>query len=110
MLKFLFRLGGLIALAGAFALTAVDGARWIAGGRVALTPLADLVAFVAPGRLEALDARLGAAAPAALSLTRAALALPASLVFALAAFVLLLIARPRTHEAARREPDAAPRR
>ena len=99
MLRFLFRLGGLIALAGAFAQTTIDGARWIAGGRVVLTPLADLVAIVAPGRLEALDARLGEASPAALALARGLLALPASLVLALAAAALLLVARPRPQDA-----------
>ena len=56
MLRFLFRVGGGLALAGAFSQIVVDGARWIAGGSLSLTPLVDLLTAVAPGRIEALGA------------------------------------------------------
>lgn len=94
MLRFLLRVGGGVALAGAFAQVVIDGARWIAGGRVALTPLADLLTAAAPGRVEALGAWLDAAAPWASGLTRTALATPAFAALAALAALLLWIARP----------------
>lgn len=83
-----------MALAGAFAQIVVDGARWIAGGKLSLTPLADVVAAAAPGRIEAMGARLSAAAPWALETLRMGLAAPAFAALALVAAALLLAARP----------------
>lgn len=94
MLRFLFRMGGVLALAAAFSQIVVDGARWIAGGRLSLTPLADVAAAAAPGRIEALAARLDASAPWARLLLRVGLETPAFLALAALAAALLIIARP----------------
>lgn len=87
-------MGGVLALAGAFSQIVVDGARWIAGGRLSLTPLSDVLAAAAPGRLEALGARLDAAAPWARAILGLGLEAPAFLALAGLAALLLIVARP----------------
>lgn len=94
MLRFLFRLSGGLALAGAFSQIVVDAARWIAGGDLSLTPLADLIMAAAPGRIEALGAKLDVSAPWALAPMQAGLSAPAFAALALLAGALLFLARP----------------
>ena len=94
MLRFLFRVGGGLALAGAFFPMVVERARWIAGGSLSLAPLVDLLTAAAPGRVEALGARLDASAPWAAEAMRLGLAVPAFAALALVAAVLLAVARP----------------
>ncbi|QLP96747.1 MAG: hypothetical protein HZY79_04170 [Rhodoblastus sp.] len=72
----------------------IDGARWLAGGRLSLTPLADLLTMAAPGRVEALGARLDAAAPWTAQLSRLVLATPAFAALAALAALLLVLAQP----------------
>lgn len=94
MLRFLLRLAAGLALAGSFAQVVVDGARWIAGGRLALTPLEDLLTTAAPGRVEALAGALEAASPWASRVLGAVLATPAFVDLAALAVLLLLAANP----------------
>ena len=101
MLRFLVRIGGGLALAGAFSQIVVDGARWIAGGSLSLTPLVDLLTAAAPGRIEALGAKLDVAAPWAAGIMQLGLATPAFAALALLAAILLAVARPS------RDPHAA---
>jgi hypothetical protein len=58
MIRFAFRLFGLILLAGAFAALVVDGTRTIAGGSLALTPFGATLLWAMPLKLEALHAQI----------------------------------------------------
>ena len=63
MLRFLARALGLVALAGAFAAAAVDGARSIANNDWSMTPLGAALGRVAPAKLAALPALAGRISP-----------------------------------------------
>ncbi|HEY0146877.1 MAG TPA: hypothetical protein VGB93_12190 [Methylovirgula sp.] len=58
MFRFFLRLIGLLLLAGAFAALIVDGTRSIAAGALALTPLAQTLAWLSPQKFEALKPQL----------------------------------------------------
>jgi hypothetical protein len=91
MFRFLLRLSGLFSLAGAFAALVIDGTRSLAGGRVILTPLSDL-----------LVQRIGMIERGALSLhpllwdpiATTLLRLPLWIALGLAGVLLLQLARP----------------
>ncbi len=58
MFRFCLRLIGLLLLAGAFAALVVDGTRSIAAGALALTPLAQTLAWLSPQKFAALKPQL----------------------------------------------------
>jgi hypothetical protein len=58
MFRFILRFIGLVLLAGAFAALIVDGTRSIAGGALALTPLAQTLAWLSPQKYAALKPEL----------------------------------------------------
>ncbi|QAY95158.1 hypothetical protein CWB41_04950 [Methylovirgula ligni] len=58
MFRFVLRLLGLLLLAGAFAALVIDGTRSIAGGALALTPLAQTLAWLSPQKYAALKPEL----------------------------------------------------
>src|SRR3954454_10396252 len=96
MLRFLVRAIGLVALAGAFALAVMDGARSIANDTLALTPLGASLAQLAPVKFQQLPALASKIHPklwdpALLDL----LYVPTSVVLAVAGIALAALAAPR---------------
>ena len=59
MLRLLFRLLGLLTLAGAFAAAVIDGARTLADQQLELTPLGATLGFVLRDKFAALPALVG---------------------------------------------------
>lgn len=106
-MRFLARLIGLLALAGAFAAAVLDGARWIANGTWAPTSTGDALDWLSPKGLAAaerlIDSRIGAWAWNDV-LSRALIA-PAFAALVLVSAVFFLISRPRTPEIGRSSWD-----
>src|SRR3954454_23542961 len=96
MLRFLVRALGWIALAGAFAVAVMDGARSIANDAVLVTPLGATLARLAPAKFQQLPALAAKIHPklwdpALLD----ALYVPTSVVMAAAGIALPALAAPR---------------
>jgi hypothetical protein len=96
MLRFFIRMVGLIALAGAFALAVMDGARSIANDALLLTPLGAALARLAPAKFQQLPALVSKIHPklwdpALLDL----LYIPTFIVLAVVGFALAALAAPR---------------
>ncbi len=96
MMRFLVRLTGLFALAGAVIALVVDGAKSLAASALVLTSLGEAWGAASPGSLAA--ARSGLAAHlgrvAADAVAGAIMALPVSLFFGALGALLVLAARP----------------
>jgi hypothetical protein len=91
MFRFLLRLVGLLSLAGAFAALVIDGTRSIAGGRILLTPLSDLLA----ARLPLIERMAQSLHPFLWDpLAKSILHVPIWLVLVLLGVALLQLARP----------------
>jgi hypothetical protein len=93
MLRFLFRLVGLLILAAGFAWLVIDGTRSIAGSAISLTPVSSLFAGKLPVVRDALTRGLHPLLwdPVAITLLR----VPIWIVLGLAGLFLLWIARRR---------------
>ena len=63
MLRFLIRVAGFLALAGAFVLAVEDGARSLANGALSWTPLGASLAWLAPQKFKALSAMASGLSP-----------------------------------------------
>ena len=100
MIRLLFRILGLVALAGGFAQFVVDGARSIAAGAPVWTSLGGLIEAAAPGRLEAIGPRIASQLHPLLwdPLATTLLAAPACLVLALLGGALLLLGARRADD------------
>lgn len=95
MFRAIFRLAGLLFLAGAFAAMIVDGTRSIAAGTPALMPLQQFLAAVAPDVLSKLHGFIAAHAPSLWDpATRTVLKAPVWAAAGLIGIVLFLLARP----------------
>ncbi len=92
MVRFLVRLAGLFALAGAVIAIIIDGTRSIAASALVTTPLAEAWRSADAGSLAAAEAALGGSMLTSPFLT--VLALPAWLVFGALGALLILAARP----------------
>ena len=106
-MRFLARVIGLLALAGAFAAGVLDGARWIANGAWAPTSTGAALDWLSPKALAAaerfIDGRLGAWAWNDV-LTKA-LVTPAFAALTLLSALLFLISRPPPPEIGRSSRD-----
>ncbi len=95
-MRFLARLIGLLALAGAFAAAVIDGARWVVDGAFAPTSTGAAIYWLSPKALASLqtfvESRLGAWAWNDV-LLRALLA-PAFVALTLVSALLFLVSRP----------------
>ncbi len=102
MMRFLVRLVGLFALAGAVVALVVDGAKSLAASTLVLTPLGEAWLKASPRSLAALEAGLAAhlGRGATDIVTGAVLALPVSLVSGALGALLLLAARPARYRVA----------
>jgi hypothetical protein len=98
MIRFIFRLIGLVLLAGGFAALVIDGTRSIAGNRLLWTPFEQTAQWLLPGKLPLLQAIVERDVhpllwnPVLITIFR----LPASLVLGVLGVVLLLISRKRS--------------
>ena len=96
MMRFLVRLTGLFALAGAVIALVVDGAKSVAASALVLTSLGEAWIAASPGSLAALETNLAThlGQVAADALVGAIMALPVSLFFGALGALLVLAARP----------------
>jgi hypothetical protein len=94
--RFLVRLIGLIALAGAFAAAVMDGARSIANDALSITPLGAALARLAPAKFEQLPALAAKIHPKLWDpVLLDLLYIPAAVALAVVGIVLVAIALPR---------------
>ncbi len=106
-MRFLARVIGLLALAGAFAAAVLDGARWIANGAWAPTSTGAALDWLSPKALTAVErfveSRVGAWAWNEVLVK--ALVTPAFAALTLVSAVLFLISRPPAPEIGRSSRD-----
>ncbi len=106
-MRFLARFIGLFALAGAFAVAVIDGARWVMGGTFAPTSTGAALYWLSPKAVNGLqslvESRLG---PWAWNdvMVRALLA-PAFLALTIVSALFFFISRPRPPEIGRSSRD-----
>lgn len=95
MIRLLFRILGLVVLAGGFAQFVVDGTRSIAGGALTWTALSGLIESAAPGRIATCGPKVAANLHPLLwdPLATTLLAAPACVVLAVLGVVLLVAGR-----------------
>jgi hypothetical protein len=94
--RFLVRLIGLIALAGAFAAAVMDGARSIANDALSITPLGAALARLAPAKFEQLPALAAKIHPKLWDpVLLDLLYIPAAVALAVVGIILVAIALPR---------------
>ena len=96
MLRFFVRAFGLLALAGAFALAIMDGARSLANSAVSLTPLGSSLARLSPAKFEQLPALASKISPKLWDpVLLDLLWVPTSAVLAVVGVLLMALAAPR---------------
>ena len=96
MFRFLVRLIGLVALAGAFAAAVMDGARSLANDTVSITSLGAALARLAPAKFEQLPALAAKIHPKLWDpVLLDILYVPAAVALALVGIALVAIALPR---------------
>ena len=96
-----FRLLGLLTLAGAFAAGVIDGARTLADQRLELTPLGATLAYVLRDKFAALPALVGKISPKLWDpVLLSVLYAPTFLALALLGVALMILTRPRGERAA----------
>jgi len=100
VLRLVFRLLGLLTLAGAFAAGVIDGARTLADQRLELTPLGATLAYVLRDKFAALPALVGRINPKLWDpVLLSVLYVPTFLALAILGLALMVVTR------ARGEPD-----
>ena len=101
MLRLLFRLLGLLTLAGAFAAGVIDGARTLADQRLEMTPLGATLAYVLRDKFAALPELVGKIHPKLWDpVLLSVLYVPTCLALAIVGIALMILTRSRD------EPDA----
>jgi len=96
VLRLLFRLTGLISLAGAFAAAVIDAARTLANGRLEWTPAGVTLDRLFPAKFEALPALAARIHPKLWDpVLLTILWSPTALILAVVGLLLLALARPR---------------
>ena len=100
-MRWLFRLIGLLALAGAFASAVIDGARTLADQRLEMTPLGEILGYVLRDKFAALPALVVRIHPKLWDpVLLSVLYVPTFLALAILGAVLLVFTRGRS------EPEA----
>ena len=96
MLRLLFRLAGLLTLAGAFASAVIDGARTLADRQLELTPLGATLAWALREKFAALPALVARIHPKLWDpVLLSVLYVPTSVALAILGFALMMLTRSR---------------
>lgn len=96
MLRLLFRLIGLLSLAGAFAAAVIDAARTLANQQLEITPAGVTLATLFPSKFQALPALAAKIHPKLWDpVLVTMLWTPTALILAVIGFLLLALTRPR---------------